>query len=135
MNSVPTELKEHMGLREWLMILVLSVLWGGSFFFIEIAVTSLPVFTIVSLRVALAAMALWIFVFVKGLSVPRSLHIWLSFLGMGLLNIIQTPFLYLGAIGVMLAVDWRLALWVILPYPLFVGIARLFGRIPLRKTT
>ncbi len=49
-------------------------------------------------------------------------------LGMGLLNIIQTPFLYLGAIGVMLAVDWRLALWVILPYPLFVGIARLFGR-------
>ncbi len=49
-------------------------------------------------------------------------------LGMGLLNIIQTPVLYVGAIGVMLAVDWRLALWVILPYPLFVGIARLFGR-------
>ena len=49
-------------------------------------------------------------------------------LGMGLLNIIQTPVLYLGAIGVMLAVDWRLALWVIAPYPLFIGIARLFGR-------
>ena len=49
-------------------------------------------------------------------------------LGMGLLNIIQTPILYVGAIGVMLAVDWRLALWVIAPYPLFIGIARLFGR-------
>lgn len=49
-------------------------------------------------------------------------------LGMGLLNIIQTPILYIGAIGVMLAVDWRLALWVILPYPLFIGVARLFGR-------
>ena len=49
-------------------------------------------------------------------------------LGMGLLNIIQTPVLYLGAIGVMLAVDWRLALWVIVPYPLFVGVARLFSR-------
>ncbi len=49
-------------------------------------------------------------------------------LGMGLLNIIQTPILYVGAVGVMLAVDWRLALWVIVPYPLFIGIARLFGR-------
>lgn len=49
-------------------------------------------------------------------------------LGMALLNIIQTPILYLGAIGVMLAVDWRLALWVIVPYPLFVGVARLFSR-------
>ena len=41
------------------------------------------------------------------------------FLGMGLLNIVQTPMLYLGAI-VMLCVDWRLTLWVLLPYPLFV---------------
>ena len=49
-------------------------------------------------------------------------------LGLGLLNIIQTPILYVGAIGVMLVVDWHLALWVILPYPLFIGIAQLFGR-------
>ncbi|MCZ6503132.1 MAG: DMT family transporter [Gammaproteobacteria bacterium] len=80
------ELKDRIGVWEWLMLLVLSVLWGGSFFFIEIAVTSLPVFTIVSLRVALAALALWAFALAKGLSPPRSLHIWLSFLVMGLLN-------------------------------------------------
>ncbi|MFQ5514537.1 MAG: ABC transporter ATP-binding protein [Myxococcota bacterium] len=49
-------------------------------------------------------------------------------LGMGLLNLVQTPVLYIGAIGVMLATDWPLALWVMLPYPLFVGIARFFGR-------
>jgi ATP-binding cassette subfamily B protein len=48
-------------------------------------------------------------------------------LGLGLLNIIQTPILYIGAIGVMVAVDWRLALWVLAPYPLFVGIGRLFS--------
>ncbi len=80
------ELKDRIGVWEWLMLLVLSVLWGGSFFFIEIAVTSLPVFTLVSLRVALAALALWAFALAKGLSPPRSLHIWLSFLVMGLLN-------------------------------------------------
>jgi ATP-binding cassette subfamily B protein len=50
------------------------------------------------------------------------------FLGMGLLNIVQTPVLYAGAIGVMLVIDPILALWVIAPYPLFIGIARLFGR-------
>ena len=50
------------------------------------------------------------------------------FLGMGLLNIVQTPVLYLGAVAVMLAIDPILTLWVLAPYPLFVGISRLFGR-------
>jgi ATP-binding cassette subfamily B protein len=50
------------------------------------------------------------------------------FLGMGLMNIVQTPVLYLGAIAVMGAIDWRLTLWVLLPYPLFIVIGRVFGR-------
>ena len=50
------------------------------------------------------------------------------FFGMGLLNVVQTPVLYLGAIGVMLHVDWQLTLWVLSPYPLFIAVARFFGR-------
>jgi ATP-binding cassette subfamily B protein len=50
------------------------------------------------------------------------------FLGMGLLNILQTPVLYVGAIAVMLGIDARLTLWVLLPYPLFILITRLYGR-------
>jgi ATP-binding cassette subfamily B protein len=50
------------------------------------------------------------------------------FLGMGLLNIVQTPVLYVGAIAVMLHVDWQLTLWVLSPYPLFIAVARFFGR-------
>ena len=49
-------------------------------------------------------------------------------LGMGLLNIVQTPILYALAITVMLVVDWRLGLLVILPYPLFALFARVFAR-------
>jgi ATP-binding cassette subfamily B protein len=49
-------------------------------------------------------------------------------LGMGLRNLIQTPVIYLGAFGAMFVLDWRLALCVMLPYPLFVGIGRVFGR-------
>lgn len=50
------------------------------------------------------------------------------FLGMGLLNILQTPILYAGALVVMLGIDPVLTLWVVAPYPLFILITRLFGR-------
>jgi ATP-binding cassette subfamily B protein len=49
-------------------------------------------------------------------------------LGVGLLNVVQTPILYLGAFGMMLTIDAQLALLVLLPYPLFIGIARTLGR-------
>ncbi len=75
-----------MGLREWLMLLTLSVLWGGSFFFVELVVHELPPLTIVALRVALAAVALWTYALAIGLRMPRRAKLWLAFLAMGLLN-------------------------------------------------
>jgi ATP-binding cassette subfamily B protein len=50
------------------------------------------------------------------------------FLGMGLLNLIQTPVLYLGAVVVMVSLDPILTFWALAPYPLFILVARLFGR-------
>jgi ATP-binding cassette subfamily B protein len=50
------------------------------------------------------------------------------FLGMGLMHLVQMPVLYLGAIGVMLWVNWALALCVFLPYPVFVWAAGRFAR-------
>ncbi|MBT3347941.1 MAG: DMT family transporter [Thiotrichales bacterium] len=75
-----------MGIKEWSMLIILSVLWGGSFFFVEIAVSELPTLTIVLTRVALAAVALWLFILITGIYVPSSLAVWGSFLIMGLLN-------------------------------------------------
>ncbi|MGO4619193.1 DMT family transporter [Ensifer sp. 2YAB10] len=75
-----------MGAREWGMLIMLSLLWGGSFFFIGIAVKALPPFTIVALRVSLAALTLLAFVRFAGLSLPRDPRVWLAFFGMGLLN-------------------------------------------------
>lgn len=49
-------------------------------------------------------------------------------LGPGILNLLQTPVLYLAVFGAMLALDVRLALLVMLPYPAFLLIARSFGR-------
>lgn len=79
-------ISRSMGASEWVMLLTLSVLWGGSFFFVEVAVTALPVLTIVVLRVGLAAAALWAVVALLGRPVPRTPSVWLAFLGMGLLN-------------------------------------------------
>jgi drug/metabolite transporter (DMT)-like permease len=40
--------------RDWLLLVVLSVLWGGSFFFNGVVLRELPPFTTVLLRVSIA---------------------------------------------------------------------------------
>lgn len=75
-----------MGLREWALLIALSVLWGGSFLFIGVAVKELPPLTIVALRLALAALTLQAALRVMGVPVPRDRRVWAAFLGMGLLN-------------------------------------------------
>ncbi|KQT59818.1 MULTISPECIES: DMT family transporter [unclassified Aureimonas] len=71
---------------EWGMLLLLSVLWGGSFFFTGIAVRELPPLTIVFLRVALAAVILLAALRAIGLPMPKSRSVWMAFFGMGVLN-------------------------------------------------
>ena len=71
---------------EWAMLLGLSILWGGSFFFVEIVVDSLPPLTIVMLRVALAAMVLNLVVIALGQRLSWRREVWMAFFGMGLLN-------------------------------------------------
>ena len=75
-----------MGVTEWVLLLILSVLWGGSFFFVGVAVKTLPPFTIVVLRVGLAAIALNIVVRATGLRMPTDRRVLGAFFGMGLLN-------------------------------------------------
>ncbi len=75
-----------MGARTWLMLLTLSVLWGGSFFFVAVVVSDLPPLTIVTLRVGLAAVALWAFALTIGLRPPRAPGVWIALFAMGVLN-------------------------------------------------
>lgn len=76
----------RMGMREWMLLLLLSLLWGGSFFFIRIAVQQVPVLTVVWLRVGLSALALQAFLAVLGHRMPVSRQALLAFVGMGFLN-------------------------------------------------
>jgi drug/metabolite transporter (DMT)-like permease len=71
---------------EWALLLLLSVLWGGSFFFSKVALIELPPLTVVLARVGLAAIALAIYLQVNGVKISTSLQVWLAFFGMGLIN-------------------------------------------------
>lgn len=71
---------------EWAMLVALSVLWGGSFFFNGIAVKELPTFTVVVSRVALAAVILLIALRVGGIRMKTNPDLWAAFFIMGLLN-------------------------------------------------
>jgi len=75
-----------MSLSQWLLLVTLSVLWGGSFLFVGIAVEELPAFTIVLVRVALAALLMVPLILALGLRLPATLSGWWPFLVMALLN-------------------------------------------------
>lgn len=81
-----TTISSSINSKVWVMLIFLSILWGGSFFFVGITVNDLPPLTIVTLRVGIAAFTLWGIAIMMGLRPPRSLKVLVSFLGMGLLN-------------------------------------------------
>jgi drug/metabolite transporter (DMT)-like permease len=81
-----TESELRMGPREWALLVALSVLWGGSFFFFKVLVAEVPPFTVVLGRVGLAAVILNLVIALRGERMPGSLRLWGSFLVMGLLN-------------------------------------------------
>jgi drug/metabolite transporter (DMT)-like permease len=83
--SRPT-INSAMSSLEWAMLLALSVLWGGSFFFVGLAVKALPLFTIVVARVALAAIALHVIVLLSGLRTSNDWRSWRIYIGSGVLN-------------------------------------------------
>lgn len=77
---------KQMSALEWGLLVTLSVLWGGSFFFVAVAVEELPPLTIVVLRVGLAALALLALTRVMGIALPAERRVWAAFLAMGFLN-------------------------------------------------
>jgi drug/metabolite transporter (DMT)-like permease len=76
----------RMGPLEWLLLIVLSILWGGSFFFNKLTVAEWPPFAVVQVRVGLAALALLLVVRITGHSMAVGRELWTAFFGMGILN-------------------------------------------------
>ncbi|WP_291348347.1 DMT family transporter [Desulfobacula sp.] len=79
-------MNQVMGARLWFLIVILSIIWGASFFFVEIAVERMTPLTIVLCRVGFAAFLLLGFVRLTGREMPKNLGIWGAFLAIGMLN-------------------------------------------------
>jgi drug/metabolite transporter (DMT)-like permease len=75
-----------MGVSEWLLLVTLSVLWGGSFFFNAVALGDLPPLTVVFARVAIAALVLWLVIAIGTQRPHLILSLCLAFVVMGILN-------------------------------------------------
>lgn len=75
-----------MALQDWLLLILLSLLWGGSFFFAKIAVSAVPPLTVALCRVVLSAAALLALARVLQIRMPREVAFWRDAFAMGLLN-------------------------------------------------
>jgi len=76
----------QMSRADWAILLILAVLWGGSFFFIGIAIHSLAPMTLVLLRVSLASAFLWIWRLIRRQPLGLSAGIAPALLVLALLN-------------------------------------------------
>jgi drug/metabolite transporter (DMT)-like permease len=72
--------------RDWSLLGLLSILWGGSFFFNGLVLKQLPPLTVVFLRVAIAALILLPLLFVYRIRLPKGLSGWRPFFAIGFLN-------------------------------------------------
>lgn len=68
------------------MLLLLSAVWGGSFFFAEVALSEVPPLTITLHRVFWAVPFLALIVIAKNIPIPRDPKLWGAYLVMGALN-------------------------------------------------
>ena len=79
-------INQEMTGREWSILLLLAIIWGGAFLFIGVAVRHVEPLTYVWLRLTIAAGAMWLFLKLSGgrLGLPR--EVWGSILLLALLN-------------------------------------------------
>jgi drug/metabolite transporter (DMT)-like permease len=72
--------------RDWSLLCLLSILWGGSFFFNGVMLKELPPLTVVFLRVAIAATILLPLLSIYRIALPKGLSGWKPFFAIGFLN-------------------------------------------------
>ena len=70
----------------WLLLILLSVLWGASFFFIGAGLRELPPLTVVLARVAFGALGLLPFLKILGGALPNTFGGWMPFFVMSMFN-------------------------------------------------
>ena len=79
-------IRTQMNGADWAILVALALIWGGAFFFISVAVQSVPPLTYVWLRLSIAAAVLWLFLWWSGSRVGLPREVWGAMLVLALLN-------------------------------------------------
>ncbi len=79
-------MEQKMGALTWGLLVLLGLIWGGSFFFARIAVGEVPPLTLVFLRLSIAALALHVYIGGRFGIYPLLKSRWREFLVLGILN-------------------------------------------------
>jgi drug/metabolite transporter (DMT)-like permease len=85
-NVPPPKSALSMSPADWMLLLVLSVVWGGSFYFAKIAVAEIPPLTLALGRVGIAAVVLAAIARLVAGPFPRDAAVWRRFTIMAALN-------------------------------------------------
>lgn len=89
--------QQTMSARDWGQLLLLGAIWGGSFFFARIAVAEIQPLVLVLFRVSIAAIALQLYLGLRGPSFRLALPYAGAFFGLALLNnVIPFSLIFLG---------------------------------------
>jgi drug/metabolite transporter (DMT)-like permease len=76
----------QMDARDWARLVVLSVLWGATFFFTGVALKELPPLTLVFLRLSIATLILLPVVWISGVRWPKGVSGWWPYVVMAFIN-------------------------------------------------
>lgn len=126
-------IRNVMNRADWAILLSLAVIWGGAFFFIAVAVREVPPFTYVWLRISIASLALWAYVWWRGESLGLPLSAWGSILLLAMINNV-VPFLLFGwgqtqiASGLASILNATTPIWGVVVAHLFLGDERMTPR-------
>jgi drug/metabolite transporter (DMT)-like permease len=85
-KMTPTPINRQMTAAEWGAILTVATFWGGSYFFVGIAVKELPTLTIVLARYIITAPLFLLICAHQGLRMPWDRQFWPDFLILGIFN-------------------------------------------------
>jgi drug/metabolite transporter (DMT)-like permease len=122
-----------MNRADWLTLLALALIWGAAFLFISVAVHEVAPLTYVWLRLTMAAVAMWLFLWWRGESAGLPRHVWGSILVLALFNN-AIPFVLFGwgqthiASGLAAILNATTPIWGVVVAHLFTHDEKLSGR-------
>jgi drug/metabolite transporter (DMT)-like permease len=86
MRSAVATTRATSNAREYVLLLVLAILWGASYTFIRLGVATIPPVTLIAARTLIGGVLLFAILAARGIAMPHDVASWRQFLVQALLN-------------------------------------------------